>query len=189
MSNIDFLSILLIAIGLSADCFAVALGTSIVSRTIVLVQVFRAALFFGGFQFLMPILGWLAGRTIVEYIADYDHWVAFILLAFVGGRMLWESFHEKDGHPKSTDVTRVFALLLLSVATSIDAFAVGLSFAFMKANIVIAASTIGVVAFIVTIVAFLIGRKVSGLIGKYAETAGGIVLIGIGLRIILEHVL
>ena len=189
MFSIDFLSILLIAIGLSADCFAVAMSASIARGTISLLQIFRVALFFGGFQALMPVLGWLAGRTIVGYIADYDHWLAFILLAIVGGRMIWESFHDKDVHRKKIDITRVFTLLILSVATSIDALAVGLTFAFLKTSIVIASSTIGVVAFIVTTVAFLIGRKVSGLVGKRAEIIGGAILIGIGIKILLEHTL
>ncbi len=138
---------------------------------------------------MMPVLGWLAGRTVVEHIADYDHWLAFTLLALVGSRMVWESFHGKDEHQKSTDITKGFLLLILSVATSIDALAVGLTFAFLKTNIVIASSTIGVVAFAVTTFAFLIGRKVSGLVGKRAEKIGGIVLIGIGLKILLEHTL
>ena len=137
----------------------------------------------------MPVLGWLAGRTIVDYIADYDHWLAFGLLLFVGGRMLWESFRDKDGQRKDTDITRGLMLLILSVATSIDALAVGLTLAFMKTSIVIASSTIGGVSFLVTALAFLLGRKVGSLVGKRAEIIGGVVLIGIGVKILLEHML
>ena len=103
--------------------------------------------------------------------------------------MIWESFRGKDGQRTDTDITRGFLLLILSVATSIDALAVGLTFAFIKTNIVIASSTIGVVSFIVTALAFMLGRKVSGLVGKRAEIVGGIVLIGIGVKILLEHML
>ncbi len=185
----EFLSIFLIAIGLAADCFAVALSGSISMRTPSFIQVFRASLAFGLFQGLMPVLGWLAGRTVVEFVADYDHWLAFALLAFVGGKMIWESFHSGDGNRRNADITRGFLLLTLAVATSIDALAVGLSFAFMEVDITVASLAIGVVAFIATAIGFLLGRKVGSLIGKRAETIGGIVLIGIGLKVLLEHML
>ncbi len=185
----DFLSVFLIAIGLSADCFAVALSSSISMRTLSFLQVFRASLAFGVFQGLMPVLGWLAGRTVVELIADYDHWVAFILLALVGSRMIWESFRSKDGRSENTDITKGFLLLTLSVATSIDALAVGLTFAFMKISIAVASSTIGVVAFVATVIGFLLGRKAGYLIGRRAEAIGGMILIGIGIKILLEHIL
>jgi len=189
VSNIDFLSILLIAIGLSADCFAVTLSFSISRANISFRQVFRVSLFFGGFQALMLVLGWLAGRTVVEYIAHYDHWLAFALLAFVGVRMIWESIRGKDEQRRSSDITKGFLLLMLSIATCIDALAVGLTFAFLKMNILVASSTIGVVTFMITAFAFWLGNKVSGLVGKGAEIIGGIILIGIGVKIVLEHVL
>jgi len=185
----EFLSIFLIAIGLSADCFAVALSGSISMRTPSRLQVFRTSLAFGLFQGLMPVLGWLAGRTVVGLIGDYDHWVAFILLALVGSRMIWESFRSKDGRSKAIDITKGFLLLTLSVATSIDALAVGLTFAFMKINIALASSTIGVVAFVATVIGFLLGRKAGHLIGRRAEAIGGTILIGIGIKTLLEHIL
>ena len=189
MSDTDFLSILLIAFGLSADCFAVALSASISRRTSSFWQVFRVALSFGVFQALMPVLGWLVGRTVVDFIADYDHWLAFGLLAFVGGRMLWESFRDADGRRKDTDISKGLLLLTLSIATSIDALAVGLSFAFLETNITVASTTIGVTAFLVTAIAFVLGSKVGGVIGKRAEIVGGVILIGIGIKILLEHML
>ena len=189
VSNIDFLSILLIAIGLSADCFAVTLSISISRANISFRQMFRVSLFFGGFQALMLVLGWLAGRTVVEYIANYDHWLAFALLAFVGVRMIWESIRGKDEQRRGSDITKGFLLLMLSIATSIDALAVGLTFAFLKMNILVACSTVGVVTFMITAFAFWLGNKVSGLVGKGAEIIGGIILIGIGVKIVLEHVL
>ena len=188
MTSLDFLSVLLIAIALSADCFAVALGGSISVKQPSFSQVFRLSLFFGVFQALMAALGWFAGSTIVNLISGYVYWLAFAFLAFVGARMIWESLRSKDGNHKNADITRGFLLLTLSIATSIDALAVGLSFAFLKVNIVLASSTIGTVAFIVTAFGFAIGNKVGSLIGKRAETIGGLVLIGIGIRIVVEHV-
>ncbi|MFC1968515.1 manganese efflux pump MntP family protein [Chloroflexota bacterium] len=189
MSNVDLLSILLIAVGLSADCFAVALSSSFSRRTFSFLQVLRISLSFGIFQAAMPIIGWLAGKTIVEFISDYDHWIAFGLLAFIGGRMVWQSLHSKDAEHVDTDISKGLLLLTLSIATSIDAFAVGLSFAFLEINIILAVATIGVIAFLVTIIGLIIGKKVGSLVGKRAEIVGGVILIGIGLRILLEHML
>jgi len=185
----QFISIFLIALGLALDCFAIAISGSISMRTLSFLQVFRASLVFGLFQAVMPVLGWLAGRTVVDLIADYDHWVAFTLLALVGGRMIWESFRPRDSSRQGADITRGFLLLTLAVATSIDALAVGLSFAFIKISIMVASLTIGVVTFAVTVTGFLIGRKAGHLIGKRAETMGGLILIGIGIKILLEHLL
>jgi putative Mn2+ efflux pump MntP len=181
-----FFSILLVALGLSADCFAVALGGSIAMKNHSRLQVLRAAIAFGLFQALMPVLGWLIGQTVVDLIADYDHWVAFGLLAIVGGHMLWESFcHRQDR--KATDITRGWPLLVLSFATSIDALAVGLTFPFIEVNVAVASPTIGLVAFAATVVGFLLGRKVGRLVGRWAAAVGGLLLIAIGLRILLTH--
>jgi len=188
VSSVDFLSILLIAIGLSADCFAVAISVSISMRSFTPIQVLRVPLSFGLFQALMPVLGWLAGRAIVALIAQYDHWIAFGLLLAVGSRMIWESFRSGEDK-KKVDITRGILLIILSLATSIDALAVGLSFAFLEVNIALASSTIGAVAFTVTAIGIFIGRKVGKLFGRRAEAIGGLVLIGIGLRILLEHIL
>ena len=189
MDSLDFVSVLTIALALSVDCFTVALSGSISMRIFSFFQVFRTSLAFGLFQAVMLALGWLAGQTIVNMIATYDHWVAFILLALVGGRMIWESFRSSGGNTPSTDITKGILLLTLSVATSIDALAVGLTFAFLEVNIVLASSTIGGIAFAATAVGFLSGRKIGGLVGRRAEAIGGMVLIGIGLRIILAHML
>jgi putative Mn2+ efflux pump MntP len=189
MSAGDILTIIFIAIGLSADCFAVALGAGVSGKDHSRSGIFRVALSFGLFQALMPVLGWLAGRTVVDIIAAYDHWVAFGLLAVISGKMLWESFHHERGPEKETDITRGFLLITLSVATSIDALAVGLSFAFLKINIALASPIIGVVAFIVTVIGFILGRKVGGLIGRWAEVAGAVILLAIALRILLSHLL
>jgi putative Mn2+ efflux pump MntP len=189
VSGTGFLSILIIALGLSADCFAVALSASIAKKSLPLWQGFRIALSFGLFQALMIVIGWLAGRTVIDIIASYDHWLAFGLLLFVGGRMIWESLHEKDGEEASRDITGWLFLLMLSIATSLDSLAVGLSFAFLKVNLTLASATIGVVAFIITLFGFFAGKKLGAIIGKRAEIIGGIILILIGVRILLEHLL
>ena len=188
MTNVDFLSLLLIAVGLSADCFAVALCGSCTIKTLSRFQMLRASLSFGLFQAIMPVLGWLAGRVFVNIIASFDHWLAFALLGFVGARMIWESFHPEH-EEKRIDITKGLVLLTLSIATSIDALAVGLSFAFLKVNILTASLTIGITCFLVTILGFLLGKKVGELVGERAELVGGLILIGIGLRILLTHLL
>ena len=189
MTQLDFLSLLLIALSLSLDCFAVAVSASVAMPRVSYLLALRTAFAFGSAQFLMPVLGWLAGRTIVDIISGFDHWVAFVLLAAVGGRMLWESFHSREGRTQTADITRGILLLTLAVATSIDALAVGLSFAFLKINIVAASATIGVVAFIVSMLGFTLGRRVGGVLGRQAKIAGGAILIAIGLRILLSHLL
>ncbi len=137
----------------------------------------------------MPLLGWLAGRSIVGLVEQYDHWVAFGLLAGVGGHMIWQSLHPKNSDTPKLDVTRGGAMLLLSIATSIDALAVGLSFAFLQINMAMASLTIGLICFGVTFSGFLLGRKSNRFFGEHAETVGGIILIAIGLRILLSHLL
>lgn len=189
MINSDFLSISLIALGLSADCFAVALSGGISKKNHSWPRRLRVSFSFGLFQTLMPVLGWLAGRTVVEFIADYDHWVAFVLLVIVSGKMLWESFRPESNQDKEVDITKGLLLITLSVATSIDALAVGLSFAFLKINIGVASLTIGAVAFLVTLIGFVVGKRASKIIGKRAEALGGIILLAIAFRILLTHVL
>jgi len=189
MINSDFISVFLIALGLSADCFVVALSGGISKIDHSWSRILRVSFSFGLFQALMPVLGWLAGRTVVEFIADYDHWVAFAMLAIVGGRMLWGAFRPERNQRKEVDITKGLLLITLSIATSIDALAVGLSFAFLNVNIALASPTIGAVAFVVTIIGFKLGRRAGKLIGKRAEAIGGIILLAIGLRILLSHIL
>ena len=190
MINGNLLSIFLIAIGLSADCFAVALSGGISEKNHSWPRRLRVSFSFGLFQALMPVLGWLAGRTVVEFIADYDHWAVFVLLAIVSGRMLWGAFRpEHNQQDKEIDITKGFMLITLSIATSIDALAVGLSFGFLQVNIGVASLTIGVVAFLVTMIGFVVGKRVSKTIGKRAEALGGIILLAIAFRILLSHIL
>lgn len=183
----EFLSVLLVALGLSADCFAVSLSASIANRNHRLPEILRVAGSFGFFQALMPVVGWLLGRTVVDLIAAFDHWVAFGLLLFVGGKMMWESLRKKEGEEKPGDVSRGWLLITLSVATSLDALAVGLALAFEDVNIWIASPTIGVTTFIIAGAGFLLGKKAGRFLGKRAETLGGLILIGIGIRILVQH--
>lgn len=137
----------------------------------------------------MTVLGWLAGRSIINFISSFDHWLAFGLLLFVGGRMIWESCHKKEGKEAGIDITRWLLLLTLSIATSLDALAVGLSFAFLKVNLTLASVTIGMVTLVITFSGFLAGKKLGAILGKSAEIIGGIILILIGLKTLLEHLL
>lgn len=182
----DLFSVVLIAFGLSADCFAVAVGIGasgkIISRRLVL----RLALAFGIFQMCMPLAGWLAGQTVVQFIERFDHWIAFALLLLVGGKMVWE-FIENKTEAESTDISRWGTLLTLAFATSVDALAVGLSFAFLKLNVLLSSAIIGVVAFIVTAMSFWLGRRAGALMGRWAQLIGGLILIGIGTRILISH--
>jgi len=189
VSDTGFFSILIIAIGLSADCFAVALSASIAIKSYPISRFFRFPLAFGIFQALMIVIGWLAGRTVIDLISSYDHWLAFALLVFIGGKMVWEALREKDKEEQGKSYNGWLTLFALSLATSIDALAVGLSFAFLKTGILIPAITIGITAFIITAIAQLIGNKLGALAGKRAELIGGLILIGIGIKILLEHLL
>lgn len=188
VTELDIASILFIALGLSADCFAVSLSGSVSMKSFSWLQVLRTALTFGFFQALMPVLGWLLGQTFVELIEGFDHWIAFGLLVFVGGKMLRESFHKKE-ETRSIDFTRGWLLITLAIATSIDALAVGLTFAFVEVNIILAVAIIGIVTFLVTITSFLIGKKLGKLAGRWAEVIGGVILILIGIRIVVSHLM
>ena len=183
----DYSSVFLIAISLAADCFAVSVGAGAVQQKLSHLRLLKVAIAFGLAQFLMPIAGWLAGRFIVELITDFDHWIAFALLTIIGGRMIWESFDEKEGIKRETDISRGVLLITMAIATSIDALAVGLSFAFLQINILLASSVIGSVAFLLTIIGFWLGRRVSAVLGKRAKLAGGLILVIIGLRILFDH--
>lgn len=189
MSIGELLSLIFIALSLSADCFAVALGGSVALRKIRYSQVLRTALAFGGAQTLMPVIGWLIGSTLIRFISNYDHWLAFGLLAFIGGRMIREAFHEKEEREDCTDISRGWLLVTLAFATSIDSLAVGLSFALIEVNIAYASLIIGGVAFLITGAGFYAGRKASSLLGQRARIFGGVILIGIGIRIVVTHLL
>jgi putative Mn2+ efflux pump MntP len=180
------LAILGLAVGLAMDAFAVAIAAGLVLGRPGPGHVLRLAFHFGLFQFLMPVVGWLAGRTVEAYIREVDHWIAFGLLAFVGGKMLWEARrHERTA--VAGDPTRGWMLLVLSVATSIDALAVGLSMAFLDVSVWMPSVVIGVVAFAFTAAGVIVGSRVGRSLGRWPEVVGGLVLLAIGLKILVEH--
>jgi len=184
---VTLLTLVLTALGLAADCFAVAVSGSIALVRPTRTQMFRTAFAFGLAQFIMPILGWAGGREFVDLVASYDHWVAFALLALVGGHMLREAFEHEDEARDASDITRGVRLIVLAIATSIDALAVGLTFAFLDVEIVLASSVIGATAFVVTVAGFALGARLGTLTGKWARVVGGLVLIAIGVKTVIEH--
>ncbi len=183
----DLPTLVLIAVALGIDAFAVSLSAGAYLVRANARQTFRLSFHFGLFQFFMPMLGWLAGAELADVIRRVDHWVAFGLLAFVGGKMIRESLHE--GNLLKKDVTRSWSLVALSVATSIDALAVGFSLSLIGARIVFPAVLIGIVASLMSLLGVRLGERVSGLFGRRVEFVGGAVLIFIGVRIVLEHTL
>ncbi len=182
-----FWSIFLIAIGLAMDCFAVSLGVGTAGTANGLRPTFRLFFHFGVFQAGMTLLGWLAGRTIVSYVASVDHWVAFGLLLFVGVRMLRSGRQQEGEKPSLPDPSRGITLVMLSVATSIDALAVGLSLALLAVNVFWAALVIGLVSAILSLLGLLLGNQLGLRFGKSMEILGGIILIGIGLEVLFTH--
>lgn len=182
-----FWTIFLIAIGLAMDCFAVSLGVGTAGTAVGLRPTFRLFFHFGLFQGGMTLLGWLAGKTVVTYIASVDHWVAFGLLVFVGLRMLRGGLRKNGEYPSIPDPSRGMTLVMLSVATSIDALAVGLSLALLDVNVFWAALLIGGVSAVLSLVGLLLGNQLGLRFGKSMEILGGIILIGIGLRVLITH--
>jgi putative Mn2+ efflux pump MntP len=185
-----WVSLAAIACALAMDAFAVAIVAGFTLSPITRRHVFRLAFHFGLFQALMPVIGWAAGSAVHRYIAAFDHWVAFGLLVLVGGRMILGSVgrHEDEVSPL-TDPTSGWPLVLLSVATSIDALAVGLSLAMIGATILVPAVVIGLVAAAFTTAGMLLGRRIGSAWGKRVEVTGGLILIGIGVKILVEHLL
>ena len=187
----NFLTILGIAVALAMDAFAVAIATGVTLRRVSFRQTFRLSWHFGLFQALMPVIGWFLGASIQNYIDSYAHWVAFFMLALVGGNMLREAIVADDDQPEEErkDATRGLNLVMLSVATSIDALAVGLSMSMLKISIFYPALVIGIVAGLFTICGLHLGKKVAGLsiLSTWAEITGGLVLWIIGLNILRDN--
>ena len=174
-----------IGVGLSMDAFAVAVCKGLNMRRIDKGQSFLIALFFGGFQALMPFLGWALGKQFEQYITDFDHWIAFGLLVYIGGKMAWEALHsDGDACPANFSLKE---LLILAVATSIDALAVGITFAFLQVTIGAAVAIIGCTTFALSILGVLIGNRFGSRYKQRSELVGGIILILIGTKILLEH--
>lgn len=186
----DFISVLFIAIGLAMDAFSVSITSGILLKKVKVVNAIKIGLYFGIFQLLMLYCGNLAGSAFSKYISAFDHWIAFVLLSIIGGKMLIDAMG-KDEEKETVDEKNPLGnktLLLLAVATSIDALAVGVSFAAMGVNNILYCSIIvGAVAFIFSYAGIYIGNKCGDLFGNKADILGGIVLIGIGVKILVEH--
>ena len=181
--------LLLIAVGLSMDAFAVSICKGLGMKKVNLKVAFVLALFFGGFQALMPLIGWALGSQFLWLISPIDHWIAFALLAVIGGKMLWEALHDEEGEDdgKPADKIDLGEFFILAVATSIDALAVGISFAALAVDIVPTILIIGVVTFCFTIAGVFVGNFFGSRYEKPASIVGGVALILIGLKILLEH--
>jgi putative Mn2+ efflux pump MntP len=182
----SLITIIILAVGLGVDAFSVAIGIGAANDKKSWSPVLRLAAAFGFFQFVMPIAGWLAGLTIVESIAAFDHWIAFALLALVGGKMIAEGLEQESDEEKA-DQTRGWPLLMLSIATSIDALAVGFSFSVLKNPILLPAVIIGIVCFLMTVTGMIFGKVLARIFGRKVEIFGGLVLIAIGIKILVDH--
>jgi len=188
----DYYTIVLFGISLAMDAFSVSVTDGIILKKPKLFEAGKIALFFGFFQFLMPILGYLFGTSFSAYIKAIDHWVAFTLLGFIGGKMVWEAFHEKDDCcEKNKNPLDTYTLFILAIATSIDALVVGITFATpMELTLVLAllaSLIIGVITFFICFFGVYLGSRCGNLLGNKADIVGGLVLVGIGIKILIEH--
>ena len=184
--TMDIFTVILIAIGLAMDAFAVSIAKGIsVTKDKMRAAILLASLF-GGFQALMPVIGWLAGLGLEDIITGIDHWIAFGLLGFIGAKMIYDTTKSEDG--KGEEVTLIVGLTL-AVATSIDALMVGLSFAFLETPILVPILIIGLVTFVLSYVGVIFGSKMGSIFGKKIKIIGGVILILIGVRILIEHLL
>ena len=182
----EIFTLLLIGIGLSFDSFAASITSGVAKNKIRFWQATKIAFFLAFFQALMPVIGWLIGRKILHLIQSVDHWIAFGLLSILGIKMIWESLTKEESN-KNFDPLNLYVLLGMSLATSIDACIVGISFGFLQINIILAVFKIGTVTFIISMLGILFGKKTGSRFGKKMEIVGGIILIGIGTKILIEH--
>jgi manganese efflux pump family protein len=178
--------IIIIAFGLAMDCLVVSIAIGATNPKITLGKTLEIALFFGLFQGLMPVIGWLLGLSFMDYIKNVDHWVAFGIFVLIGGKMIFESFKD-TAEKKTVNIQKALIIIVLAIATSIDALVVGMSFVFLSISIVKATIIIGVITFLVTLPGFYTGKKFGSAYGKKAELLGGLVLVAIGTKILFEH--
>ena len=184
----DFLTIMVIAVGLAMDAFAVSIVSGAAYKQLKVRHALRMAAFFGGFQALMPLMGALAGLAVKEYLQNYDHWIAFGLLSVVGAKMIYESF-KISGADDTLNPSNIFVLLVLSVATSIDALAVGVTLSLLVTSVVTAVIIIGLITFVLSYLGVFIGKKIGHFFENKIQALAGVVLIGLGLKILIEHLL
>ncbi|NOX48329.1 MAG: manganese efflux pump [Chlorobi bacterium] len=181
----DTLSIILVAIGLSMDSFAVSVTNGLTIRDLNAKRVLLISFSLAVFQAVMPLIGWFAGIGIEQYITEFDHWIAFVLLSFIGIKMIYEGL-QKNGKEKDSEL-KILTLIGQSFATSIDAFAVGISFAFLDISIITPVFIIGIITFLFSLTGLQLGKYFGKKIGKSVEVFGGVVLLGIGFKILIEH--
>ena len=180
------LTIFIIALGLAMDAFAVSITSGIAIKRLRIRYALRIALFFGAFQAIMPVIGWFAGLGMRDLISAIDHWIAFTLLLMVGCKMIYEATL-MDGEKDKRDPLNLYVLIILSIATSIDALAVGLSLSFINVAIIAPAVIIGVITFLLSFLGVYIGDRFGHFFESRIEILGGLILIGIGTRILIEH--
>jgi len=184
---VSFGAILLLSLGLAMDATAVSAARGLAAQRVSAQQVALIAVLFGGFQALMPLIGWMLGTRVGPLVEQFDHWIAFVLLGGIGGKMLWEAFHDDDEAGEPGGEFRLRALLVLAVATSIDALAVGITLPMLDAPFTLTLVTIGVVTALCCALGVLAGRRFGAALGKRLDALGGIVLIGLGTKILIEH--
>jgi putative Mn2+ efflux pump MntP len=178
--------IYLVALGLAMDSFSVSIANGLATRNFKISKALTIALFFGFFQGVMPVFGWLAGESIADLISAFDHWVAFGLLTIIGVKMIYESIRNKPNNFLRSYNIKI--LLVLSIATSIDALAVGLSFSFLNVSILFPAIVIGLITFSLSFLGVYLGKSFGEILRNRIEILGGLILILIGLKILLEHI-
>jgi putative Mn2+ efflux pump MntP len=182
----ELITILFLAVGLAMDALAVSIVTGSIYRELHIRHALRMALFFGAFQSLMPLVGSLAGLSLREYIAAYDHWIAFALLGFIGSKMIYEAFKIEQAE-KKLDPSNLLILLTLSVATSIDALAVGFTLSLLVSSLALAVAVIGLITFGLSYAGVSIGKRFGHFFESKIEIVGGLILIAIGLKILIRH--
>jgi putative Mn2+ efflux pump MntP len=181
-------TIIVVAIGLAIDAFVVSMVSGSAYKQLRIKHVLRMAVFFGAFQAIMPLIGFMAGLSVKGYIECCDHWIAFGLLSAVGGKMIYESFKIKSIEEKF-DPSNIFVLLMLSVATSIDALAIGITLSLITGSIIAAVIIIGLVTFVLSYLGVYVGKRFGHFLENKIEAFGGLVLIGLGIKILFEHLL
>ena len=186
---IEIITISGIAVGLAMDAFAVSVASGSVFKELHLRYAIRMALFFGIFQAIMPLLGYAAGNTLAVYIVNFDHWIAFGLLVLIGGKMIYEAFKIEDVEKKPRDPSNFIVLLALSIATSIDALAVGITLSLVTRHVYMAVILIGVITFVLSYVGYEIGKKLGHFFENKIEILGGLILIAIGIKILIKHLI
>ena len=182
----DIITIVIIALGLAMDTFAVSITYGLTIQRPGINNALKVSLSFGLFQAFMPVIGWLAGLTLADSISNIDHWIAFGLLSFIGLRMIYGS-RKTEKYEKAVDSLNNYVLLMLSIATSIDALAIGVTFAFLEITIATPVIIIGIVTFLLSLTGVFIGKKIGSYYGKKIEIIGGLILIGIGIKILIGH--